>query len=115
MPELRIEAWAVDRKAVPGRLRRRSQGVYLLFDEAERIRYVGVAVGHPHSKRIGSHGFPYRYADVICFEPRWLPLAFTLEYVLIQTMGHLQNKAYRGYGLHCGHDPIPSPANDANG
>ena len=94
------------------------RGVYLLFDPTETLLYVGVAMWS-FDKRVWAHDEwgSRRYIDVIPFSDRWLPLALSLEFVLIQALHPPENTTYRNYGLPQtdGHEPIPSPAKDANG
>lgn len=96
----------------PGRLR----GVYLLFDTAETLLYVGVAMWS-FDKRVWAHDewSARRFIDVIPFADRWLPLALSLEFVLIQALHPPGNTTYRGYGVSwdADHEPIPNPAKDA--
>jgi len=40
-----------------------------------------------------------RFIDVVPFTDRWLPLALTLEFVLIQALQPAKNIAYRDYGV----------------
>ena len=92
----------------PSRLR----GVYLLHNEAEELQYVGLAMWS-FDKRVWSHDadIQRRLIDIVPFADAWLPLAPALEFWLIQTLNPPGNTTYRGYGVH---EPIPSPANEAN-
>jgi hypothetical protein len=95
-------------KGFPTKLR----GVYLIYDDAQVLQYVGLAMGC-FDKRVWSHDdlIPRRqFIDIVSFDDAWLPLAPTLEFWLIQTLRPPINTTYQDYGVH---DPIPSPANDA--
>lgn len=96
----------------PGGLR----GVYLLFGADEALLYVGVAMWS-FDKRVWSHDtwIERRFIDIIPFEERWLPLALSLEFFLIQALSPPSNTVYRGYGIGCDHDPIPNPPKLVNG
>ena len=89
------------------------RGVYLFFDDDERLMYVGVAMGS-YYKRVRTHEgrIQQRYIDIVPFDDTWLPLALALEYWLIQAFTPPGNTTYRNYGLACdvGHEPIPNAA-----
>ena len=88
-------------------------GVYLIYDDAETLQYVGVALWS-FDKRVWSHdaAISRRYIDIVPIVDAWLPLALALEFWLIQALAPPGNTTYQGYGLACdgGHEPIPSAA-----
>ncbi len=83
-------------KGFPSRLR----GVYLLFDNDERLQYVGVAMWN-YDKRVWSHDrhFERRFIDIIPFDDRRIFLAPALEFFLISKLDPPQNSTYKGYKI----------------
>jgi hypothetical protein len=94
------------------------RGVYLLFDQTERLQYVGAAVSDFNS-RVWGHDqhFERRCIDVVPLMPPWHVLTLSLEFYLIQRLDPPQNTTYRGYGIECAgaHQPIPSAPKLPNG
>lgn len=52
-------------------------------------------------KQVWSHDVDMdrRFIDIVPFTDRWLTLALTLEFVLIQALQPAKNIAYRDYGV----------------
>ena len=76
------------------------RGVYLIFDPAEALRYVGVAMFN-YDKRVWSHDaeLERRWTDIIPFDDRHLFLALSFEFFLISRLKPPGNKVYRGYDV----------------
>ncbi len=75
----------------PQRAVLKQPGVYLLFDAASVLRYVGCAPCRPMITRVRSHlraggrlGYRPSYVDAVPFEWEWCFLAPALELYLIQ-------------------------------
>lgn len=125
MPSLRLlvgsdRTWPVaeydTRKPVgfPGKLR----GVYLLFDQDERLQYVGAALW-TFDKRVWAHDgdVDRRCIDIIPLADPWYVLTLALEFYLIQVLEPPRNIVYRDYGvvLDGDHEPIPRAPKLADG
>lgn len=105
IPPLRITA-AVDKnwtdeeykrlrpEGFPGELR----GVYLIYDPAAVLQYVGLAMWS-FDTRVWSHDahMDRRWIDVIAFDDQCWCLAPALEFRLICDLHPPCNKIYRGY------------------
>lgn len=75
-------------------------GVYLLFDEAELLQYVGVAVVN-FDKRVWSHDtwIERRWIDIIPIRDEFVFLAPSLEYFLICRLAPRHNKSFNGHTI----------------
>lgn len=82
-------------KGFPGRLR----GVYLIYDQASQLSYVGLAMFN-FDKRVWSHDSLVcrHWVDIIPFEDEFICLAPALEFLLISSLRPPNNKSYRDYG-----------------
>jgi hypothetical protein len=81
-------------KGFPSRLR----GIYLIYDEAETLLYVGVAMWN-YDKRCWSHDteLPRRHLDIIPLDDEHAFLALSLEFFLISKLRPRHNSSYRDY------------------
>lgn len=81
------------------------RGVYLMYDAADMLMYVGVALVSfdkrvwSHDQLFASYGDKRRWTDVIALEPKYLFLAPSLEFFLICWLAPKYNTAYSGYEL----------------
>jgi hypothetical protein len=75
-------------------------GVYLLFNSEDQLRYVGVAM-NTFDHRIWGHDeqVTRQWTDVIPFPSGWYFLAPALEFFLIVRLQPPDNTAYRGYTI----------------
>jgi hypothetical protein len=75
-------------------------GVYLIFDVASQLQYVGLAM-NTFDHRIWSHDeyISRQWTDVIPFDPAWYFLAPALEFFLIVHLRPPANTAYRQYSI----------------
>lgn len=75
-------------------------GVYLMFDRAEKIEYIGVAMNSFHD-RIWSHDslVERMLTDVIPIPHEYYFLGLALEFFLICRLHPPKNKVYRGYTI----------------
>jgi hypothetical protein len=75
-------------------------GVYLIFDAASELQYVGLAM-NTFDHRIWSHDeyISRQWTDVIPFDPAWYFLAPALEFFLIVRLQPPANTAYRQYSI----------------
>jgi hypothetical protein len=75
-------------------------GVYLIFDAASQLQYVGLAM-NTFEHRIWSHDeyISRQWTDVIPFDPAWYFLAPALEFFLIVRLQPPANTAYRQYTI----------------
>jgi hypothetical protein len=101
----------------------RMRGVYLMFDAADELLYVGVALVN-FDKRVWSHdemfaswGVERRWTDVIVLPPEYAFLGLSLEYFLICRLCPKCNTSYKGYKIpRCGSGPAePGAAADGGG
>ncbi len=83
----------------PSRLR----GVYLMYDGAGELMYVGVALVNfdkrvwSHDDLFASHRAERRWTDVIALEPEYAFLSLSLEFFLISRLRPKYNTSYSGY------------------
>ena len=106
-PQLRI-VHANDRNWSYEEYRQRKQefkvcsgnGVYLIYDAAAQLQYVGLAM-NTFDHRIWGHDehFSRQWTDVIPFDPAWYFLAPALEFFLIVRLQPPANTAYRNYPI----------------
>jgi hypothetical protein len=81
----------------------RMRGVYLMYDDAGELMYVGVALVSfdkrvwSHDDLFASHGVERRWTDVIALEPEYAFLALSLEFFLISRLRPKYNTSYSGY------------------
>ena len=75
-------------------------GVYLIYDAASQLQYVGLAM-NTFDHRIWGHDehVSRRWTDVIPFDPAWYFLAPALEFFLIVRLRPPGNKAYSKYTI----------------
>jgi hypothetical protein len=72
-------------------------GVYLFYDDAGTLLYVGKAI-YTFDKRIWTHQIDGpRYIDLICFDERHAPFALALEHFLICRLKPKGNTQGIGY------------------
>ena len=85
-------------------------GVYLLFNADEQLRYVGVAM-NAFDHRIWTHDehVSRRWTDVIPFPSGWYFLAPALEFFLIVRLQPPDNTAYRSYTIGDRAISLPTP------
>jgi hypothetical protein len=76
----------------------RLRGVYLIYDDAEVLLYIGLATDC-FDKRVWSHDsrLPRHYTDIIVFGEEHLFLAPALEYFLITRLRPTKNTTFRGH------------------
>jgi hypothetical protein len=75
-------------------------GVYLIYDAASQLEYVGLAM-NTFDHRIWDHDdqVSRQWTDIIPFDPAWYFLAPALEFFLIVRLQPPANTAYRKYTI----------------
>jgi hypothetical protein len=88
-------------------------GVYLIFDPAEKLEYVGVAMNSFHDRIWDHDSFLERMlTDVIAIPHEYYFLGLALEFFLICRLHPPKNTVYRGYTIPecpCGVQAIRPP------
>ena len=116
VPELRIEfandnTWSNDQYKEQRKSGIYSRfGVYLMFDNAECLEYVGVAM-NSFDDRIWSHRtfVERRYTDVIAIPHQFYFLGLALEFFLICRLQPPKNTTYKGYTIPQLEVELPAP------
>ncbi|MCX5661233.1 MAG: GIY-YIG nuclease family protein [Planctomycetota bacterium] len=107
VPALRLEhandsAWSMERYREQCKTGIFNQwGVYLIFNKADELQYVGLAMYSFH-KRIWSHDENIKdrgMTDVIAFSPEHYFFSPALEFFLICRLRPPMNKTYRTYTI----------------